>query len=36
MRVVGVFEVVDGKITDWREYYDSETVLRAIPDFSTA
>jgi limonene-1,2-epoxide hydrolase len=31
--VVGVFEVVDGKIKDWREYYDNDTVLRAIPEF---
>jgi len=31
--VVGVFEVIDGKIKDWREYFDNATVIRAIPEF---
>jgi limonene-1,2-epoxide hydrolase len=28
--VTGVFEVVDGRITSWREYFDFATIERAM------
>jgi len=28
--VTGVFEVADGKITSWREYFDFATIERAM------
>ena len=29
--VTGVFEVRDGKITDWRDYFDAQTILSQWP-----
>lgn len=29
--VVGIFEVEDGKITVWRDYFDSPTILSEWP-----
>lgn len=28
--VVGVFEIVDGKIRAWRDYFDLATYMRAV------
>jgi limonene-1,2-epoxide hydrolase len=28
--VVGVMEIADGKVTEWREYYDRETLARSL------
>jgi limonene-1,2-epoxide hydrolase len=28
--MMGVFEVVDGKITSWRDYFDSATITSAL------
>lgn len=30
--VTGVWEVVDGKITVWRDYFDFQTYMRQFPD----
>lgn len=32
--IVGVFEVTDGKITYWREYFDMEIITMAIPELT--
>ena len=29
--VVGIFEVNDGKITEWREYFDFATIANVLP-----
>jgi limonene-1,2-epoxide hydrolase len=31
MPVTGVWEVVDGKITLWRDYFDLQTYLKQLP-----
>jgi limonene-1,2-epoxide hydrolase len=30
MPVVGVLEIEDGKVREWREYYDRATLLRGM------
>ena len=32
--VAGVFEVVDGKITSWREYFDYSYIARQMADLA--
>jgi limonene-1,2-epoxide hydrolase len=34
--VTGVFEVRDGKITVWREYFDLQTLFTAWPELRSA
>jgi limonene-1,2-epoxide hydrolase len=29
--VAGVFEVADGKITYWRDYFDTQTIMSQLP-----
>ena len=35
MRVMGVFELADGKITAWRDYFDLNEYLGQLPGAST-
>ena len=32
--VTGIFEVVDGLITEWREYFDFATIQQGIASVS--